>query len=101
MEEVPPFTSDAEEAEFRATHRLADELWDQLPPVDEAELRPARARTRPVPIRFDDSTLQRIYQGITGDGVGAVELAAAAVERRPLPWPFSSTSVTAQSSGAS
>jgi hypothetical protein len=42
-----------------ATHRLADELWDQLPPVDEDELPPGRARTKPVPIRFDDSTLQR------------------------------------------
>jgi predicted DNA binding CopG/RHH family protein len=60
QEEIPAFASEAEEAAFWATHELADNLWDRLPRVPDEELPPARPRTRPVGIRFDESTLERI-----------------------------------------
>jgi predicted DNA binding CopG/RHH family protein len=58
--EVPALASEAAEAEFWATHQLADSLLDQMetPPVD--LLPPPRPRTRPVGIRFDEFTLKRI-----------------------------------------
>lgn len=59
-DEIPAFASEAEEAAFWATHEIADDLWDRLPAVPEDELPPARPRTRPVGIRFDESTLKRI-----------------------------------------
>ena len=59
-DEIPVFASESEEAAFWATHELADDLWDRLPTVPEGELPPARPRTRPVGIRFDESTLKRI-----------------------------------------
>lgn len=59
-DEVPQFASEAEEAEYWATHDLGDELLAQMRPVPEGELPPPRPRTRPVAIRFDDVTLGRI-----------------------------------------
>jgi len=59
-DEIPVFASEAEETAFWATHEIADDLWDRLPTVPEEELPPARPRTRPVGIRFDESTLNRI-----------------------------------------
>jgi predicted DNA binding CopG/RHH family protein len=59
-EEIPAFASEAEEAAFWATHEIADDLWDRLPAVPEEAMPPARPRTRPVGIRFDESTLERI-----------------------------------------
>jgi hypothetical protein len=58
--EVPRFTSEAEEAEYWASHELGDQLLDQMGPVPEGELPPARPRTRPVAIRFDEDTLLRL-----------------------------------------
>ena len=29
--EIPAFATEAEEAEFWATHEISDELWDKLP----------------------------------------------------------------------
>jgi len=60
IDEIPAFTSEAEEAEFWATHQIGDDLWGQLPTVPEDDLPPVRPRTRPVGIRFDESTLERI-----------------------------------------
>jgi hypothetical protein len=59
-EAVPRFASAAEEAEYWATHELGDELVSELAPVPEGELPPPRPRTRPVAVRFDDATLQRL-----------------------------------------
>jgi CopG antitoxin of type II toxin-antitoxin system len=58
--EVPPFTSEAEEAEYWASHELGDRLLDKMGPVPEGELPPPRPRTRPVAIRFDEDTLLRL-----------------------------------------
>jgi predicted DNA binding CopG/RHH family protein len=60
LDEIPTFTSEADEAAFWATHEIADDLWGQLPAVPDDHLPAARPRTRPVGIRFDESTLQRI-----------------------------------------
>ncbi len=59
-EDVPGFATEAEEADFWATHRLSDELLDQMGPVPDDVLPPPRPRTRPVAIRFDDDTLGRV-----------------------------------------
>jgi predicted DNA binding CopG/RHH family protein len=60
LEEIPAFATESEEAAFWATHEIADELWDELPAVSDDQLPPARPRTRPVGIRFDEFMLQRI-----------------------------------------
>jgi hypothetical protein len=58
--EVPHFASEAEEAEFWATHELGERLLASMGPVAEGVLPPARPRTRPVAVRFDDATLRRL-----------------------------------------
>jgi hypothetical protein len=59
-DEVPDFTSEEEEAQYWATHGLGAKVLTQAGPVPEGELPPSRPRTRPVAIRFDDTTLQRL-----------------------------------------
>jgi hypothetical protein len=58
--EVPRFASEAEESDWWGTHELGDELLAQMRPVREGELPPARSRTRPVAIRFDETTMRRL-----------------------------------------
>jgi predicted DNA binding CopG/RHH family protein len=59
-EEVPSFESEAEESAFWATHDLSDELLARMKPDADPELPPPRPRTRPIAIRFDESTLRRV-----------------------------------------
>src|SRR5437867_11865094 len=59
-DEIPAFADEAEEAAFWATHGLAGELLERMEPPPEDELPPARPRTRPVAIRFDDDVLRRL-----------------------------------------
>lgn len=56
--EIPPFTSEAEEAEFWATHSLGEELLAEFGPPDE-ELRALMEPTRLRP-RLDDALSARI-----------------------------------------
>src|SRR2546421_8598983 len=58
--EVPGFASEAAESHWWGTHELGDELLAKMGPVPEGELPPARPRTRPVAVRFDDATLKRL-----------------------------------------
>lgn len=58
--DIPPFTSEAEEREFWATHEMGDEILDKAKPLVRGELPPPRPRTRPVAMRFDESTIQRL-----------------------------------------
>jgi hypothetical protein len=62
VEEIPTFRSEAEEAEFWATHSLGAEILAQAEPIPEGELPPPRqvSRTRPVSVRFDEATLARL-----------------------------------------
>ncbi len=60
LEEIPDFTSEAEEAEFWATHSLGERLLDQMEPVPEDELPPSRPPTKPIAIRFDEDVLRRL-----------------------------------------
>lgn len=60
VDEIPVFATEAEEAAFWAEHEIGDDLWDRLPVVPEEELPPPRPRTRPIGIRFDESTLRRL-----------------------------------------
>jgi predicted DNA binding CopG/RHH family protein len=61
-DEVPQFSSEAEESEWWGNHDLGGELLDQFKPVPltPAEIAYKQARTRPVAVRFDESTLERI-----------------------------------------
>ena len=62
-DEVPQFGNEAEESEWWGTHELGDELLDAMEsvPLEGDEWAPpARPRTRPVSIRFDESTLNRL-----------------------------------------
>jgi len=59
-EEIPAFKSEAEEAEFWATHGLGKAFLERMGPISEEELPPVRPRTRPVSIRFDEDLLCRL-----------------------------------------
>jgi hypothetical protein len=60
--EIPVFRTETEEAAFWSTHSLGQELLDTAEPFADAELPPVRqdARTRPVSVRFDHSTMARL-----------------------------------------
>jgi predicted DNA binding CopG/RHH family protein len=60
LEDIPVFTSEAEEAEFWAAHQLSDALLAAMEPLGEDVLPPPRPRTKPVAVRFDESTLARV-----------------------------------------
>lgn len=57
LDEVPAFTSEADEAAFWSRHELSDEILAAMEPVPEAVV--PRGRTRPVPVRFDEDTVRR------------------------------------------
>lgn len=59
-DEVPQFASEAEEAEYWASHTPGEGLLDVMGPAPEGLLPPSRPRTRPVAVRFDEFTLRRI-----------------------------------------
>lgn len=59
-EDVPAFSSEAEEAEYWATHDLGDELLAQMGPVPPDVLPSERPRRRPVAVRFDEDVLRRL-----------------------------------------
>ncbi|MHB8509248.1 MAG: CopG family antitoxin [Candidatus Dormibacteria bacterium] len=63
--DVPKFRSEAEEAEWWSSHSLSEEMLADFKPVPEEGddwLPPARSRTRPIAVRFDDATLDRIKE---------------------------------------
>jgi predicted DNA binding CopG/RHH family protein len=59
-DEVPAFESEAEESAFWVTHDLSDELLAKMKPGADRDLPTPRPRTRPIAIRFDESTLRRV-----------------------------------------
>jgi hypothetical protein len=60
--DLPRFATEAEEAAWWSTHEPGERLLTQMKavPLNSEELTARRARTHPVAIRFDDSTLERI-----------------------------------------
>lgn len=58
--EVPSFRSEKEEADFWRTHTPSANLLKEMRELPETVLPPARPRTRPVAVRFDEYTLRRI-----------------------------------------
>ena len=58
LDELPPFSTESEEAAFWATHELGDEVLAQMEAVPEDVL--PRPRTRPIAVRFDEDTLRRV-----------------------------------------
>ncbi len=67
LDEIPRFKSEREEAEFWATHSLAD-IWDQLDPVEiEVVSQPRRImlrqrRKKPVTLRLEEQQIIRAKQ---------------------------------------
>jgi predicted DNA binding CopG/RHH family protein len=61
-DEVPQFQSEAEEAKWWETHQLGQQVLDtfQDTPLSDEETGYRRGRTRPVAVRFDESTLRRV-----------------------------------------
>ena len=59
-DEVPKFTSEAQESRYWASHVLGEALLRKMRPAPKGLLPTPRPRTRPVAVRFDDSTLGRI-----------------------------------------
>lgn len=60
LQEIPSFTSEAEEQHFWETHELDDVLWDQAEPFEPGELPPPRPGTTSVMIHLDPAMLRRI-----------------------------------------
>lgn len=60
MTDIPAFHTEAEEHAFWAEHELSDQLWEQAEPFTADELPPPRSLTKPVAIRLDAHTLERI-----------------------------------------
>lgn len=67
LDEIPHFKNEAEEAEFWATHSLAD-LWDQLERVEIEVLPKARritlrrSRKKPVTLRLEERQITQAKQ---------------------------------------
>ena len=59
LEDIPQFANEDEEHHFWATHSLSDALLQRMEPIEDGFLPPARPRTKPVPIRFNDDVIRR------------------------------------------
>jgi hypothetical protein len=59
-DQVPAFTSEAQESRYWASHVMGEALLRKMRPAPKGLLPAPRPRTRPVAVRFDDSTLGRI-----------------------------------------
>lgn len=59
-EEIPEFETEEEEREFWSTHSLSEEFFEKAEPIPEGVLPPARPRTRPISLRFDEDMLERL-----------------------------------------
>ena len=61
-DDVPAFASEAEEAEWWQTHSLGKKFLDEMRPAAEvdADLPAPRPRTRPLAVRFDETTVRRL-----------------------------------------
>lgn len=70
LDEIPSFTSEAEEDAFWATHELSDGLANSSEAFPEDLLPPPRSRTSPVSFRFDSHTLQRAKRLAEKRGTG-------------------------------
>ena len=61
FDDVPDFANEAEEADYWATHELGTNILKRMEPLPgEDTLSTANARTKPVVVRVDEDTLQRI-----------------------------------------
>jgi len=58
--EVPSFKSEKAESAFWRSHTLSENLLDEMRELPDHILPPAQPRTRPVAVRFDEYTLERI-----------------------------------------
>ena len=67
LDDIPHFTSEAEEAKYWATHSLAN-LWEQLEPIEIEVLPQARritlrrSRKKPVTLRLEEQQIAQAKQ---------------------------------------
>jgi predicted DNA binding CopG/RHH family protein len=80
--EIPSFTSEEEEAAFWETHALSEELLNEMKPHSDPRLPSPRARTKPIAIRFDESTLRRVKALASRRGKGYQTLLKEFVSER-------------------
>jgi predicted DNA binding CopG/RHH family protein len=80
--DVPHFESEAEEADFWATHELGKELLAQMRNDADTGLPPPRPRTKPIAIRFDEDTLRRMKALASKRGKGYQTLLKEFVSER-------------------
>lgn len=80
--EVPAFESEEEESAFWATHHLGDELLAAMTPHADKNLPATRPRTRPIAVRFDESTLRRVKALAARRGTGYQTLLKEFVSER-------------------
>ncbi|MBI4729186.1 MAG: hypothetical protein HY775_06735 [Acidobacteria bacterium] len=69
-DEVPAFASDEEESAFWATHELGEGILAAMKPGADRKLPAPRPRTRPIAVRFDESTLRRVKALASRRGIG-------------------------------
>lgn len=60
IEEIPEFASEAEEAEFWATHSFGDAMFERAEPITDEELPLDIQRTEPITLRIGEGTMRRI-----------------------------------------
>jgi uncharacterized protein (DUF4415 family) len=80
--EVPRFGSEAEEADFWATHELGEELLARMGKDADPGLPPPRPRTKPIAIRFDEDTVRRMKALASKRGKGYQTLLKEFVSER-------------------
>jgi uncharacterized protein (DUF4415 family) len=70
--DIPTFQTEAEEAEYWATHTFGDQLLAELAPAREVDSRlpPPRAPSSPITIRFESDVLHRLRALAAAKGIG-------------------------------
>lgn len=81
-DDVPSFTSEEEESAFWATHELSEALLQAMKPEADKNLPAARPRTRPIAVRFDETTLRRVKALAARRGTGYQTLLKEFVSER-------------------
>jgi uncharacterized protein (DUF4415 family) len=70
--DIPTFQTEAEEAEYWATHTFGDQLLAEMAPAREVDPRlpPPRAPSSPVTIRLESDVLHRLRSMAAAKGIG-------------------------------
>jgi len=81
-DDVPSFVSEEEESAFWSAHQLSESLLAAMKPAADKNLPAARPRTRPIAVRFDETTLRRVKALAARRGTGYQTLLKEFVSER-------------------